>query len=527
MPRLRFFRGDALLLEHRLRPGRTTIGRADHCDIALPGDTISRLHCTVRGNDRGWRVDDHSRHGTWVDDQRVDGHRALTDGARLTLGDFTVVVALQAAVARPTAPREPDRSHEQVVATHDDGFRVERACIHIVDGPGAGEQFVLRTPRASLGAEGSQIVLPDPRLATDHVYLRVSSGRVMVEPGRGAAHLDGQRVRAITPLYADEELILGTTVLRADRTASDEQAVSTHFGEMVAHAASMKQLFGTLRRMAGHQFTLLVIGESGTGKELIARGVHEHSARAGGPFVALNCGAIRPALFESALFGHEKGAFTGAEERRDGAFQQADGGTLFLDEVGELHEESQAALLRALESGEVRRVGGQDTSFPDVRVVAATNRDLAAEARKGRFRTDLYFRLAVLGVEVPPLRRRKADIPVLARHLLRGLHPEAHPTDDALAVLRRHDWPGNVRELRNVLTRAYVMNGPRIDADALSFHAIAQKPVRSETSSGDDPEREVLADLLTRHEGNRTHMARELGIARSTLGYRLRKHGLV
>ncbi len=526
MARILFYRGDVLLLEHRLRPGRTTIGRADQCDIALPGTTISRLHCTFRGNDRGWRVDDHSRHGTLVNEERVDGHQTLQEGDRIQIGDFTAVISLKAARARPTAPRESDQSHEQLVATSDDGIRVERAAIRVVDGPGTGCEFLLRSPRVSVGGEGSQVVLPDDSLTGDHLYLRVSRGRVMVEPGRGAAYLDGERVRAITPLYAEDELLLGQTVLRTERDVTDETVVATHFGEMVAHSASMKHLFGKLRRMAGHHFTLLVIGESGTGKELIARGIHEHSPRADGPFIALNCGAIRPALFESALFGHEKGAFTGADERRDGAFQQAHGGTLFLDEVGELPEESQAALLRVLETGEVRRVGGADVSFPDVRIVAATNRDLAIEARHGRFRNDLYFRLAVLGVEVPPLRSRPTDIAVLTRHLLRRLHPEAYPTDDALEMLVRHQWPGNVRELRNVLTRAYVMNGPRIDVEALSFHALEQKPVVQGDQRPPDAEREVLAEALLRHGGNRTALARELGLARSTLMYRLRKHGL-
>jgi len=526
MARIRFFRGDELLLEHRLRPGRTTIGRADQCDIALPGSTISRLHCTIRGNGRGWRVDDHSRHGTFVDDRRVDGHLPLAEGSRVTVGDFTAVIALHAAAARPTAPRQPDASHEHLVATLEAGLRVERAVLRIVEGPGAGQQFTLRSARVSVGGEGSHVVLPDPSLAQEHTWLRVSRGRVMVEPGRGAARLDGDRVRVITPLYAEEELVLGNTVLRTERATSDEPTVSTHFGELVAHSASMKAVFGKLRRMASHHFTLLVIGESGTGKELIARGIHEHSQRADGPFIALNCGAIQPSLFESALFGHEKGAFTGADEQRDGAFQLADGGTLFLDEVGELREESQAALLRVLETGEVRRVGGANTTFPDVRIVAATNRNLAVDAQKGSFRSDLYFRLAVLAVEVPPLRRRRADIPILTRHLLRRLHPEAHATTDALDMLKRHDWPGNVRELRNVLTRAYVMTGPRVDADALSFHTLTRRPVASGPQEP-EAERETLKDALERHNGNRTRVARELGVARSTLHYRLRKHGLM
>lgn len=379
----------------------------------------------------------------------------------------------------------------------------------------------------SIGGEGSHLVLPDAHLASGHTWLRVSRGRVMVEPGRGVTRLDGERVRAVTPVHAGEELVLGHTVLRVDHSVADVPLIETHFGDMVAHAASMKTLFGKLRRMARHHFTLLVVGESGTGKELIARGIHEHSPRADGPFVALNCGAIRPALFESALFGHEKGAFTGADETRDGAFQQAHGGTLFLDEVGELPEESQAALLRVLETGEVRRVGGSTVSIPDVRIVAATNRDLAHAAGAGSFRSDLYFRLAVLAVEVPPLRRRRADVPVLVPHLLKRLHKEAYATDEAIELLKRHDWPGNVRELRNVLTRAYVMTGTRIDAGDLQFHSLTPRPVHTGAPADAAAERKTLQEALTRWAGNRTRVARELGIARSTLQYRLKKHGLM
>lgn len=527
MPRLRIQRGDEVLLEHRLRSGRTTIGRADQCDIALPGTTISRLHCTLRGStQKGWRVDDHSRHGTQVDGRPVVGHAALHDGARVDIGDFSIIMVLSSAEARPTAPREPDRSHEHLIEAHAGGYRVERAALVVEAGPGAGQRYVLRSARVSIGGVGSQLVLPDSELIPEHTFLRVSRGRVMVEPGHGMARLDGERVRAITPLYADEELIVANTRLRVEPDTHTEPAVSTHFGEMVAHSRGMQTLFGTLRRMAGHHYTVLIFGESGTGKELIARGLHEHSANADGPFIALNCGAIRPDLFESAMFGHEKGAFTGAEERTDGAFRAASGGTLFLDEVGELPADTQASLLRVLETGEVQRVGGTHVDRPEVRVVAATNRNLAASASQGTFREDLYFRLAVLSVEVPPLRKRRSDVPVLARHLARKMHPEAHITEEAMAMLKSHDWPGNVRELRNVLTRAYVLNGARIDLNALSFHTTRAPKSNRTPDASELAERELLAAVMKRHSFNRTAAARELGIARSTLFYRLKRHGL-
>jgi DNA-binding NtrC family response regulator len=290
----------------------------------------------------------------------------------------------------------------------------------------------------------------------------------------------------------------------------------------------MQRLIGTLRRMAGHHFTVLVVGESGTGKELIARGVHEASPRARGPYVPLNCGAISPALFESALFGHEKGAFTGADARRDGAFHQAEGGTLFLDEVGELPEEAQAKLLRALETGEVRRVGSAEVSWPDVRVVAATNRDLPAMVRAGRFREDLYDRLAVLSVEVPPLRDRMEDIPLLVEGLCHRLHPALRVEAAAMERLSAHCWPGNVRELRNVLTRAWVLGGNPIRAAHLTISPVvaAQPPPMEAYDPAPEEERARLVDVLQQVGENRSAAARALGIPRTSLHYRLKRHGL-
>jgi DNA-binding NtrC family response regulator len=294
---------------------------------------------------------------------------------------------------------------------------------------------------------------------------------------------------------------------------------------MVGESPPMRALFGILARIARHDAAVLITGPSGTGKELAARAVHDHGPRQDGPFVAVNCAAITDSLFESELFGHEKGAFTGAIQRQNGAFQNADGGTLFLDEVGELKLEAQAKLLRALESGEVRRVGAQRPEFPDVRVIAATNRDLAEMVHRGTFREDLYFRLAVLTVRMPALHERLSDLPLIAKTLLQRLYPEASITPEALGRLRQHPWPGNVRELRNVLTRAYVLGGATIGCDHIAFDALAFRDESTDRppQRGFKLEREVVLRTLERHGGNRSNAARELGIPRSTLNYKLRQ----
>jgi len=323
-----------------------------------------------------------------------------------------------------------------------------------------------------------------------------------------------------------------------NRRLRDQLRERTRFENLVGDSPPMQALFEALHRLTHVDTTVLVQGESGTGKELVARALHFQGARAEGPFVPVNCGAIPGELVESSLFGHEKGAFTGADRLQRGAFEEAHGGTLFLDEVGEIPLAAQPALLRALSERVIRRVGGETTIPVDVRVIAATNRDLEAAVAEGDFREDLYWRLAVVPLRVPPLRERAADVPALARHLLDELKGEAVTLGpEAVAALQRHPWPGNVRELRNALERALVL---RADIGAIVLadlpDAVRNPPsVLEGVRSGGFPEegldlaqleRECLQRSLQASAGNQTRAAELLGITRQTLIYRLTKHGL-
>jgi two-component system response regulator HydG len=311
---------------------------------------------------------------------------------------------------------------------------------------------------------------------------------------------------------------------------------------LIGNEPAMRQVLERIQRVAASTATVLILGESGTGKELVARALHDGSTRAMQAFVPVNCAALSPALIESELFGHEKGAFTGAESRSKGAFEEADGGTLFLDEVGELPLELQAKLLRVLEGGEVKRVGSSRPFQVDVRVVAATNRDLLREARQGRFRMDLYYRLSIVPLALPPLRERRKDIRLLAEHFLRLYTPREQTvkfTPAALTRLQHHPWPGNVRELRNVVCRALLMrHSQKIDVDDLTFEQEpGYEPGDPEGRLLELPEgmtleqmmqqveRQLIESTLRRCDYHKDKAAKLLGIARSSLFERLKKWG--
>ncbi len=301
---------------------------------------------------------------------------------------------------------------------------------------------------------------------------------------------------------------------------------------IVGVSPPMQAVFDTVLQVAPSRATVLVTGESGTGKELVAAALHQHSPRAAGPFVKLHCAALAESLLESELFGHERGSFTGAVARRDGRFQQADGGTLFLDEIGEISPSTQVKLLRFLQDHEIERVGGNQTLKLDVRVVAATNRDLTAQVRAGKFREDLYYRLNVVTIEVPSLRQRPSDIPLLAAHFLgrfaRGEGKSIRGfTDEALERLVRHPWPGNVRELENVVERAVVVAvGDTIRAEdlpagiGLTSGKNGGMPVIPGASLAELERWAILRTL--EHTGGSTSRAAEiLGISTRTIQYRL------
>ncbi|HEX4070169.1 MAG TPA: sigma-54 dependent transcriptional regulator [Planctomycetaceae bacterium] len=310
--------------------------------------------------------------------------------------------------------------------------------------------------------------------------------------------------------------------------------------ELIGRSPAMLQVFKMIGRVAASDEPVLIVGESGTGKELVANAIHRNSSRSDKPFVKVNSAALSPSLLESELFGHERGAFTGAVAQRRGRFEQADGGTLFLDEIGDLGIDLQAKLLRVLQTGRFERVGGEVSLQSHVRVISATNQDLAARITEGRFREDLLYRLNVITIEVPPLRERKDDIPLLAEHIVNRLalkyeRARLGISPQAIRFLCEQTWPGNVRELENVLSRAAILTrGHVIEIDDLAIHVSKTSPPTNSAATGSlllreilaETERRVILQALNQEKWNRTRTAETLGISRRQLFDKIQQYDL-
>ena len=310
-----------------------------------------------------------------------------------------------------------------------------------------------------------------------------------------------------------------------------EAEAAARFDDIIGGTPRMREIFATVSLVAKTDVTVLVEGESGTGKELLAHAIHHKSRRKNAPFVAINCGAIPETLLESELFGHEKGAYTGAHIQRKGKLEQADSGTVFLDEIGEMSLPLQVKLLRFLQERQIERLGGQQPIHVETRVIAATNKELKAEIAAGRFREDLYFRLSVVTITLPPLRERGEDIGMLANAFLRQncqqYRRRLQFSPDALTAIARHPWPGNIRELQNAIQRAAILaRGRFIEASDLGIAPATAVPQTSLREARNRVERQVVVDALIRTRGNISRAATELGISRPALHDLLEKHNI-
>jgi transcriptional regulator with PAS, ATPase and Fis domain len=425
---------------------------------------------------------------------------------------------------------------------------VKKLRLVVIAGPDKGKELAVHDDIIKIGAHaGADLVLADPKVSSSHCEIQLGGGAAaIVDFSRNGTTVDGVFVRHAF-LTNGNTIGVGDDRIRFEAThdrTTIPTSESTRFGALVGSSLAMRAVFAKLEKAAASTSTILLAGESGTGKEGAAAGIHAASGRAG-RYEVVACNALPATLIESELFGHVKGAFTGAVADHDGAFQRAHGGTLFLDEIGELGLDLQATLLRALESKTVKRVGGKDYTNVDVRVIAATNRDLRQEVNHKRFREDLYYRLAVLEIRMPPLRDRVADLELLVESILERAgvlgtrDAEALRSPKVLAELSRRRWPGNVRELRNYLERCLVFGEatpPDVDAPAeaptapsedAALHVDTSQPIRAAREQWlNVVERQYVVEILRVHDGNVTQAAKAAGLSRVQFYRVMWKHGL-
>ncbi len=415
----------------------------------------------------------------------------------------------------------------------------------VIEGHDAGRTFEPSTECLVIGEHPSaDVVLKDPAVSRFHCEIILGPVASVRDLGsKNGTVVNGVRV-ASAPLEDGAVLTVGNTKLRFQRSNGAARIALSgrdRFGGVVGRSPAMRAVFALCEQASASDATVLIEGETGTGKEATAEAIHKESPRGDGPFIIVDCGAIPPQLLESELFGHERGAFTGAVANRKGAFHAASGGTILLDEIGELGLELQPKLLRVLERREVKPVGGNHYTPVDVRVLAATNRNLREEVTARRFRSDLYYRLAVLRIRVPPLRERKEDLALLLEHFLQVLGPQHRNESRALrshefmSELRRHTWPGNIRELRNYIERCLATRAQpspqeldvAVPASDEPLKIDITQPLKSAREAWvSEFERRYLSEILKQHDDNITVAARAAGVDRIHFYRLLWKHGL-
>lgn len=531
-PPLRF-----VLKDHRVR-----VGSSPYNDLVIPDKAVARQQFHIQRQDGAHVLTDLSGQGTPVNGLRVRNQR-LQPGDQIRLGQVTLSYRLDA---------EPDRADKPGTRRIPPAPRPGKGRLRWQEEAREAAEIPLEGILV-IGADPScHVQLADPYVSSRHCQLTPSPHGVTLTDLGSTNGTWIEEIRVIEALLPRQVTFrLGKTLFRfeGEGPAPEIPGEEDSLG-MVGRHPSLLALRALLKRLAPLTEIVLIAGETGTGKELSARALHQMSPRHDQPFICVNCAAISPELVESELFGHEKGAFTGATGRRVGAFEAAAGGTIFLDEIGELPLSLQAKLLRTLDSGEIKPVGSNVTRRHQARVVAATNRDLAEEVRERRFREDLYFRLNVLPLRLPPLRERREDIPLLAEHLLRLAGADVGLSHSALELLTYHYWPGNVRELRNVLTTTLWYHPEIFDTGQITdehlelaptpFGAPPTRPpspltppLEATAAAGcyegqtlQEAEAQLIREALAHFSGNKRMVARSLGISKSALYDKLRRYGI-
>ena len=544
-----------------LEGDQVNIGRDENSQVVLADEHVRKRHCVLRRLGDTWLLEDVSQGGLKVNG-RMTASAELKTGDLIEIGDFRLRLLGGQPEDRPGPGDDGDMDKTVLLdlggVDHDKSFLRQPAML--VVGPDGGhdggrmvnvdrERFVIG--KASL----CDLVLDSPYVSRNHAEIEFIDGEYRVRDlgsTNGTFLDDGRVIEAGLP-YGSTVTIgpfsMSFVARTEDRPAEPGLEPETGLEGMVGVSPSMQRVYDLIRRAAKSDATVIIEGPTGSGKELAARAIHLLSRRRAGPFSTVDCGSIPETLIESELFGHEKGAFTGAVARRAGAFEQGHDGTVFLDEIGELPLTMQPKLLRFLEERTLKRVGGTEVLGINTRVIAATHRQLREMVQRNDFREDLYFRLFIIPITLPPVKDRQGDIPLLAQHFVRQARSETgHDvgavtlSPEAMDRLKNYPWPGNVRELKNVILRAMVLaDGPLLGPDHIQFLAAGEPVIQTpgitpeaapamDTAPGSmalaDMEKQHISRVLNECGGNKKATAKKLGIALSTLYDKLKRYGL-
>jgi len=532
---LKLYKSMELITASPLRSKLFRLGRSEDCDLILNDHCISRLHFILRQKENGWILENCSRNGIMQDGHSIEAPIFKPEiGRRYCFGkEYSFEVSNLDTPERTQIFQ--GRLTELVVIGTENGI------VQALDAQLAPVQSPFNSRR--IGSGGCSIGRhPSNDLVLDAKEISQFHARIVVEQNRfqltdfstNGTSVDGIRVQRAS-LSGEHEISfahLKFKFFQEHEEVQIEEKNRTRFFGMSSRTKKMQRLFDLAETVATTDVPAFLQGETGTGKELLAKAIHQLSPRAAAPFVAINCAALPKELAESELFGHEKGSFTGAHQDRKGAFERAEGGSLFLDEVGELDLSLQAKLLRVLEAGEYTRVGGDRTRFTQVRIIAATHRQLEQEVEQKRFREDLFYRLKVLPFDLPPLRERMEDLPLLIDDLLNKLSPNLRISEDSIQFLKTYGFPGNIRELKNILSRALIERkisslpiSDQLEAGHFSFlgrckeWALLQNPKER-------AKREEILMALEKNHFSQTRTARALKLPISTLHDRIRRYGI-
>lgn len=550
MAELIFFRQNEEMMHVHLTQSVTHLGRSTDNDISFPDSErqISRRHAIVRRDGHHYWLQDLTTQGLQINGSLQQTWR-LADGDEFVLGSFRVVFLQEARLSSqpPTLIRQQTESlHSDTLPMMPGTGQLTPAASVVVlsfQKHGRKQEFLLPAHAIQIGgSDEAHLQMSDPYISSLHcrIYPKQGGWYIRDLDSRNGTWVNGVRVvDAELPTHA--EIRLGQFPLTFERRTPSVEPVMAEFpgfAGIIGQDPSMNRLFDLIQRMAQPDIPVLIQGESGVGKELVARALHDCSPRRDQPFVALNCGSIPKELVESALFGHEKGAFTGAVQSRMGAFEEAGQGTLFLDEIGDMPLEHQVTLLRVLETGQYRRIGGSQDKQSQARIIAATHQSLQEGIAEGWFREDLFYRLHVLVLDIPPLRSRPQDIPILAQYFLQSFagHRRLKFSPQTLHNMVHYAWPGNVRELRNTLQRAIVLaNGVDIQPSDIMLPSAPHSSL-VDVNTAEPPramnhleqaEQQAILRALEQSQGVITEAAKVLGIGRSSLYSKMKKLGIV